>query len=150
MEIRSARATDAPRLTAIAFAAKGHWGYPEAWLRLWEHELTVTADDIQRHEVFLAEEEGAVVGFYAVSGDARAGELEHMWVDPDSIGRGIGSRLFAHALESAAARGVRHLRIASDPNAEAFYLGMGARRIGSVPSTPEGRRLPLLEVTIDP
>lgn len=150
MKIRPAQATDAPRLTAIAFAAKGHWGYPEEWLRLWEHELTVTADDIRRHEVSLAEEEQVVVGFYAVSSDSPAGELEHMWVAPESIGRGIGSRLFSHALHSASARGIRRLRIASDPNAEGFYLDRGARKVGTVPSTPDGRELPLLEIAIEP
>lgn len=149
MKIRPAQATDASRLTAIAFAAKGHWGYPEEWLRLWEQELTVTADDIRRYDVFLAEDKEVVVGFYAVSSDAPAGELEHMWVDPDSIGRGIGSQLFSHALQSAAEQGIRLLRIASDPNAEGFYLDKGARRIGIVPSTPEGRELPLLEISVD-
>jgi len=150
MKIRPARATDAARLTAIARAAKGHWGYPAEWLRLWEPELTVSADLIRSQQVFCAEDGEAVVGFYVVSCEAPAAELEHMWIEPSSIGRGIGSRLFAHALARAAAGGARHLRIASDPHAEGFYLQHGARRIGSVASTPEGRHLPLLEVTIDP
>lgn len=40
--------------------------------------------------------------------------------------------------------GARMLRISSDPNAEGFDRRMGARREGDVPSTLEGRRLPLL------
>ncbi len=42
------------------------------------------------------------------------------------------------------ASGGATLRIASDPNAEGFYLKMGARRVGETPSQPEGRALPLL------
>ena len=148
MKIRPARTTDAPRLSALARAAKRHWGYPDEWLRLWDPELTVTADTIRRQHVFCAEEGDSIVGFYAVSAAGPAAELEHMWIEPRSFGRGIGSRLLAHALDQAATRGIRSLRIASDPNAEGFYVRRGARRIGTVPSTPEGRHLPLLEVAI--
>jgi N-acetylglutamate synthase-like GNAT family acetyltransferase len=149
MIFRSARPSDARRLTAIALAAKRHWGYPEEWLRMWREELTVTADRTREWAVWCAEVDGTVVGFCALSGEPPDGELEHLWVEPDSMGRGVGSGLFAHALETAAESGIQRLRIASDPHAEGFYLGRGARRIGSVPSTPAGRRLPLLEVRVE-
>lgn len=149
MKIRPARVSDATRLTAIARTAKAYWGYPVEWLKLWEPELTVTADEIRQRDVYCAEHNDSVVGFYSVSDDAPVAELDHMWIEPGSIGQGIGSKLFAHVLDTAGARGVQSLRIASDPNAEEFYLHRGARRIGTVASTPEGRRLPLLEVTIE-
>jgi hypothetical protein len=39
------------------------------------------------------------------------------------------------------------VRIQSEPNAEGFYVKMGARRIGSVESSVmKGRLLPLMEV----
>ena len=148
MTIRPAHASDATRLTAIARAAKRHWGYPDEWLQLWEPELTVTPDHILDLQVFCAEDDDAVVGFCAVSCDAPGAELEHLWIEPDAIGRGIGSELLDQALTVAREAGARHLRIASDPHAEGFYLQRGARRIGTVPSTPEGRHLPLLELTI--
>jgi hypothetical protein len=34
--IRLATADDTPGLTAIARAAKAHWGYPAEWLAGWE------------------------------------------------------------------------------------------------------------------
>ena len=52
--------------------------------------------------------------------------------------------MFEHAILTLRADGGTTLRIASDPFAEGFYEKMGARRVGDVPSTPEGRRLPLL------
>ncbi len=39
-------------------------------------------------------------------------------------------------------------RIAPDPDAEAFYLRLGARRVGEVASTSTGRTLPLGSVLI--
>ena len=42
--IRRAVSGDAAGLTAVAHAAKRHWGYPESWIALWERELTVSAE----------------------------------------------------------------------------------------------------------
>jgi len=85
-----------------------------------------------------------VVGFYALSGRAPVMELEHCWVLPARIGRGIGARLLEHASATCRAARASRLSIASDPFAEGFYRRMGARPAGAVPSTPRGRTLPLL------
>jgi GNAT superfamily N-acetyltransferase len=42
-----------------------------------------------RHEVWVAEEEGEIVGFAALSGDL----LGHLYVHPDAQGRGVGTAL---------------------------------------------------------
>src|SRR5205085_5774346 len=48
---------------------------------------------VERHEVWVAEEDGHVVGFIGLDPE----QLEHLYVDPDAQGRGIGGRLFAQA-----------------------------------------------------
>jgi GNAT superfamily N-acetyltransferase len=142
--IRAALAADAPALTRIAHAAKRHWNYPDAWIRLWEKDLTVTASFIGAHPVHCAVREGEIVGFYALSNEGAEFEVEHLWVDPPHIGSGIGRALFRHAVGTARTKGGVVLRIASDPNAEGFYVAMGARPAARVPATPRGRTLPLL------
>src|SRR5947209_8243461 len=144
VEIRRAHRDDAETLTAIAHAAKRYWRYPEEWLRLWVEELTVTPAFIENNRVYCAQRGGEVVGFYALSGEGVTRELEHMWVAPEQVGGGGGAALFAHAVETARAEGASELRIASDPNAEGFYVKMGAERVGEIPSRPPGRTLPLL------
>jgi GNAT superfamily N-acetyltransferase len=146
--IRRARGADAERLTAIAHAAKRHWGYPARWIRLWRADLTLTPRFIARHPVYCAERGGAVVGFYALSGRGAERELEHMWVDPPHMGGGVGTVLFRHALATLRAGGGRRLRIAADPHAAGFYRALGARLAGEVASRPRGRTLPLLVVDI--
>lgn len=48
-------------------------------------------------------------------------------------------------MEVARALGLSSLLIDADPNAEGFYLRMGAERVGEVPSgSISGRMLPLL------
>ena len=148
MRIRRARPDEAAHLTGIAHAAKRHWGYPEPWIRRWRADLTITASFIRRHPVYCAVANRRVVGFYALSRRRTEFELEHMWVDPALMGRGIGKRLFTHALATARAAGGASLCIASDPNAEGFYLRLGARRVGAVPSSPQGRELPVLVLAL--
>ena len=148
--IRRARADDASRLSEIAHAAKRHWGYAEDLLALWETDLTVTSAFIATHPVYCAPIGTEVVGFYALSPDGENFEMEHMWVWPKHMGKGVGAALFEHAVRYVRASQGSALTIASDPNAEGFYRRVGARRIGEVPSTPAGRMLPLLIVDIHP
>lgn len=137
---------EAARLTEIAIAAKRHWGYPESWIEAWREELTITSKFIEHHEVFAAAESDKLIGFYALVEFDGKTELDHLWVLPELIGKGIGRQLFNHALEQAAMMGAQSIEIASDPNAEGFYLKAGAAKIGDVISTIEGqeRRLPRL------
>lgn len=132
----------------MAHAAKRHWRYAEADIALWKAALTVTPEFIARHPVYTARAGDVTLGFYALTGEGATRVLEHFWVGPAHIGTGIGRRLFAHAAEHLRAEGVTALRIESDPYAEGFYLKAGARRVGEVESTPAGRTLPVLLLTL--
>src|SRR5262245_28743068 len=117
LEIRRAAPEDADRLSAIARAAKAHWGYPSAWLAAWEPILLITPEYLQRHLVFVGAHGPELVGFYALEQRQERWSLEHMWVEPGRHRRGAGRRLFAHALDT-----VRTIRpgvvvIESDPYA---------------------------------
>ena len=149
-EIRRATPGDADDLTRIAFAAKGHWGYPERWISRWRETLTITPDFVSRNEVYAAHNEGKLVGFYALVGRGRELELEHLWVSPERIGTGLGRALFNHAVHRAASLAAETVKIEADPNAEGFYRRMGARRVGENVYGIEGKKrvLPLLVVEV--
>lgn len=146
MNIRRARESDAAELTRIAHEAKRHWGYPERWIELWRDDLTLSPDFIAGNEVYVAEEGGEALGCYGLAGAA----LEHFWIRPSAMGQGLGRRLFEHAAAVATARGVSVLEIDSDPNAEPFYLRMGAVRVSEVLSQVDGkpRVRPLLHLRL--
>lgn len=148
MDIRAALPTDASCLTAIAHAAKSYWGYADELMALWDADLTVTPQFIDDHAVFCAVQGDEIVGFYALSRQGEAFELDHMWVDPQYMGAGVGARLFEHAVCIARSLGGSRLTIVSDPHAQGFYQRMGARRVGEAPSKPEGRTLPVLALLI--
>ena len=136
--IRRADRTDAAALTIIAHAAKRHWNYPAAWIRMWREQLTVTPAYVDEHRVFVVEIDGTVGGFYALTGTGPVIELDHLWVDPGCIGEGLGRRLLEHALAEASRGGAQRIEIDSDPHAETFYEHLGARRIGKTAAPVEG------------
>ena len=148
VDIQRARPDQAESLTKIAFAAKRHWGYPERWIQIWSEILTVSTEFIEKHETYIAQVEEKPVGFYALSIVENKASLDHMWVLPEYMGQGIGSKLFDHALSRCRALGVRVLEIESDPNAQGFYKHMGARQVGQSASELDGqpRILPIFEI----
>ena len=137
-------------LTQIAFAAKRHWGYPEQWIQLWLPLLTVTPAFIEEHETYFAWTDGIPVGFCAISVEGERVSVEHLWVLPEHMGKGIGAELFSFMYSRCKELGARVLEIESDPNAQGFYECMGAKWVGQVVGEIDGhpRILPLLEITL--
>ena len=148
IEIRSAGAVEASELTTIAFAAKRHWGYPEAWIDLWADELSVDGKYIEENWVFLATDGTRTLGWCAVSEQREEYWLDYCWVLPEAAGHGIGRALIHQAFRVAAELRALTIKVVADPNAEGFYCKLGFRQIGDRPSVPNGRRLPVLEADV--
>ena len=110
--------------------SKQSWGYPDEWLAAWRADLTLSSDYICAQPVWVAEVEGATAGFLGLDRRAGVWHLEHLWLLPAFIGKGVGRLLFAEAVRQARVAGAKELQIKSDPNAEPFYLKMGAVRTG--------------------
>jgi len=143
MQIRPARASDASTLSTVAVAAKQLWGYSPEDIERWRPQLTVSAAEITSHPTFVAELNSEVAGFYMLLPQQRAWVLEHFWIAPQFVRRGIGRALLAHAANTARLGGASTLAIDADPNAEEFYLACGAIREGSVaaPTTSDPARI---------
>lgn len=148
--IRAATTADVPSLSAVARAAKAHWGYPASWLEQWSAELTISEADLDRFVAFVAEHEGGTVGFCALEPGADGWTLEHLWVEPRAMGREIGRALFDRAVAHIRTTDRRPMFIVSDPNAEGFYLKLGAVRVGEQQAPVDGvaRTLPVLRYAV--
>ena len=151
MQIIRATPEDAEALTEIAHAAKRHWGYPERWIESWRDILTMRPEFIAGNVAYSAIEEGRAIGFYLLTTEVDGLHLDHLWIAPHAMGRGIGRALFDHALGQTRRLGHRILKIEADPNAEGFYLRMGARRVGQAVTEVEGQRreLPLFAYELE-
>ena len=144
--IRNAEPDEASTLTAIALAAKASWGYPPRWLDQWRQELTIDATDVNRLVIRVAEQNGSIVGFFGLATEEDVWTLEHLWVHPEAMRCGIGRRLFEAAAAHVRAEGGTHVDIVSDPNAEGFYIRLGATRVGVRDGSLDGveRSLPVM------
>ena len=148
--IRPASVDEASVLTTIAHDAKRHWGYPEHWIKHWESDLTISSDFIRGNHVYVAEEDGEIQGFYALSVTDNKAELEHMWVTPARIGTGVGKELFLDAMDRSTAMNIKRVDLTADPNAAGFYERMGATRTGEVVTEMDGQPRLLPRMKIEP
>lgn len=130
MRIRPAQPREHAILSRVARASKAHWGYAEEDLRRWRGELTISAASLERSPTWVAEVDGEIAGFCQLSFAPDKAELEHFWVLPAFMGRGVGKALLAAAVGEVAGRGRSALHIDADPQAEGFYVARGAVRIG--------------------
>ena len=89
----------------------------------WAEKLTIPGMEkkIRELEIWVAEVNGAVVGWGAMRGD----RLEGLYTEPDFAGRGIGTGLLSLIEELMRRRGVLTVRAEASSNAVAFYLRRG-------------------------
>ena len=146
--IRRAQPEDHTVLSTIAYTSKGHWGYSQHLLEEWKPELTVTADDISCHQIFLIENETDVLGYYVLKIDGELGLLDALFVHPNAIGEGLGKRLLEHCTALAKVQNVKIIRVESDPNAVLFYQSYGFLLKDKKESSIAKRYLPVLEKSL--
>lgn len=145
MKIVRANPGDAERLHAIAVAAKAHWGFDAAWMAEWASRVRITPAYLASSLAFVATEGGSIAGWYALLPRPPAALLDHLWLQPGQIGRGLGRQLFEHALAQARALGAARLELEAEPSALGFYQHMGAVVTGSLVSEM-GRTIPLMQI----
>jgi ribosomal protein S18 acetylase RimI-like enzyme len=150
IQIVPAKPEQAEALTQIALAAKAYWGYPEPWMEQWKSQLTFTSNYVEENESWVAEIKGAPVAFYTLLEKDGNAWIENLWVDPRSIGKGLGKKLFLHALELSRQRGFKTLRLEAEPNALGFYKKLGMKKTGERTYEIDGilRILPLMEMNL--
>ncbi len=154
MKVRIVRAMpeQAAQLGQIARTAKAHWGYPARWMEAWHEIFDIRPEVIGADEYLVAHSaDGQPVGFCAVCGaPGAAWTLEHLWVLPEWQGKGVGRCLFDAAVAYVREWGGEEFGLRADPNAEGFYLRLGAVRTGEVDATMFGvpRTLPVMRYAI--
>ncbi len=140
-------------LTELSMRSKAYWGYDPAFIAACADELRVDANALaDPAQVWrVATLDARIAGVYGlVPVDTEVVELEALFVEPGDIGSGVGRLLIDDAVAVARARGFGRILIQGDPNAEGFYLAVGARRAGERESgSIPGRFLPLFEIDLE-
>jgi GNAT superfamily N-acetyltransferase len=151
IKIRPPKEDELELLSALCLRSKAVWGYDDAFMEACRDELTVTLDDLRSSHMKVAEDAEGILGLAQVTVDGDEADLSKLFVDPARLRTGVGRVLFDWAVETAKSLGARRMIIEADPDAAAFYRGMGAREVGSAPSgSIPGRVLPRLQLDLQP
>ena len=98
VELRIANLTDAASVAEAYLAARKRFlsyaplAHSEEEVRHWIRE-----ELIPRGGVYVAVEDGVILGMLALSKDQEFGWIDQLYLRPESVGRGIGSLLLEHA-----------------------------------------------------
>ena len=146
--IRRARPPEGERLREIAVAAKSHWGYDLDRVQQWAAMCDFSADGMREKEVYVAEAEGRAIAWAALIPRGELMWLDDLWVEPEWIGKGIGSLLFRHAVERAIRLGGKQLEWEAEPNAVGFYANLGGRYLRDSEPSLWGRVIAVMGVDL--
>ena len=144
-----------PAINAMILRSKAHWGYDAGMMEIMARVLRLDPEAAAQGRAVAAWAEGDPVGVAQIGelvddDRGRAMDLDLLFIAPESIGTGLGRRLYGWALDQARAAGAIRLDILSDPYARPFYTAMGATYVEERPSRlVPGRMLPWLEHRLD-
>jgi len=146
MEINKALPEDHVILTAITKRSKNHWGYGLEQIELWKEDLTISESYIQQHQVYKISQENIILGYYSYFEiDANKVKLDNLFIDPIYIGKGIGKLLMNDFFKRVNKENYLTVTLDADPNATDFYSKLGFEIVGKLPTSIEGRYLPIME-----
>jgi GNAT superfamily N-acetyltransferase len=148
ISIRPARPEEGERLREVALAAKAHWGYDEDWVRGWAAQGDFSPEALAAKPVLVADLGGRAIGFASLIPQGETCVLDDLWVDPDWIGRGLGTRLFEACVERARDLGATRLEWEAEPNAVAFYEKLGGGYLRDSEPTELNRAIPVMGLNL--
>ena len=114
LELTRAESRHCATLSAIAYRSKSVWGYSKEFMASCREEITVSKKKIRnkRFTHYFASDGQDPVGFYSLERltDTTV-ELEALFVKPEQIGKGVGSILLKHAIQTAKKMGFAKMLI---------------------------------------
>jgi GNAT superfamily N-acetyltransferase len=125
VEVRAARSRDRPALAEIY--RRSSLSNPGDRPHLLTHPdaLELPWSDTSHERTRVATSGGRIVGFATLEVTGDTGELEDLFVDPDSLRKGVATALMHDVIAAAGARGARQLEVTANPHALEFYRRMG-------------------------
>lgn len=147
MQTRPADPSELEQINAFIRKSKSYWGYTEAFLDAFMEKWRVKLKGaFLENELIFLEQDKQPVGLFAFKiNEQDLPELDLFFIDFNRIGQGIGKAMWQQVLNFAKKRGWEKFLLISDPNAEGFYIKMGAKTISRFESFP-GRFVPVMQV----
>lgn len=148
LRVRPADPHEGERLREIAIASKSYWGYDIDRVRDWAAMGDFSPEGLGKKETYVAEVDGRAAGWVALIPKGDVCWLDDLWVAPEWIGTGIGSRLFRHAAECGRRLGASRMEWEAEPNALGFYEKMGGSYLRESAPSVWGRPITVMGVDL--
>jgi ribosomal protein S18 acetylase RimI-like enzyme len=124
--------------------------------RDWSRDEALAFWFLAGHEVFVAEDEGNVVGTHYLQANQRGGGAHvancGYVTATDAAGRGVATAMCLHSLEHAAKRGFRamqfNLVLSSNTRAVTLWQRLGFDIVGTIPAACDHPRLGLVDAFV--
>jgi len=131
LTIRPAASTDRKVLETVQWRASlNNPGDREALLAN-PDAIELSLEQIEAGGVFIAEEDGSVMGFAAIlARDDGDSELDALFVEPKIWRQGVGRALVEHCCLAAKVSGATAIHVVGNPHAEGFYEACGFKQVG--------------------
>jgi hypothetical protein len=121
-------------INSVIQASKSFWDYEYCYLQAAIPLLLIDVPYFERNLGWLIvsdiNKEG-VLGFMGAKIEGNHCHLEHLWISPGMIKKGLGTLAVEFLLKEMKNRGVQEVRVLPDPPAEVFYFKLGAIFTGS-------------------
>ena len=143
-----ARADEGERLREIARASKGYWGDAPERVAEWVAGLDLSPAGLRKKEFYVAEVAGCVIGWSALIPRGEVCWFDDLWIDPAWIGKGVGTRMFRHAVGRARQVGASRIELEAERHAVGFYEKMGAHKVRDSEPGVWGRVSPVVAIEI--
>ncbi len=136
MPIREATENDIQFLSDLRRRSLSHWQeYIKEWIEKNIGNIRIPSESpFLNEQMFVLLERDLLVGFYKFVHHRchRTAELVDFYLDPPSIGRGLGQYLWDDFVERARCMDCTSITIESNPHSKGFYKKQGACRTGEV------------------
>jgi N-acetylglutamate synthase-like GNAT family acetyltransferase len=137
--IAHAEQQDLPTINSLIARSKKHWPYSAEYLEhaipLLQIDSRYLADNLCWK---LVDDHHGIVGFASVV-QTPTPVLDHLWIDPEMLCRGLGTLAFQHIRQTASDLHWSEITVLPDPPSEGFYNRLGFVDTGvRVPSRVSG------------
>lgn len=150
MEIIEANSDDNLVLTEITKKSKAYWDYSQEQMKEWSDLLTITAEYIQKNEVYKLVINQSPVAYYSYfEFDKNSVRLDNLFVSPENIGKGYGKLLMNDFILKVKLSKRTRIILDADPNAQKFYESFGFLKIGQIETSIKDRFLPIMELQLE-
>lgn len=130
MEIRRAQSDNLLQINELIASSRAHWNFPREYFQASLALLKIDLNYLSENLCFEIHEDGQLAGFFSITEKRGEKYLDHLWILPRLLHRGLGRAACQHIDAIAVQQGWRTLLTCPEPEAEGFYVRQGFRDTG--------------------